>query len=354
VRIGMEETLDILLITPEVEGTGSLAHTISETPPLNLRGVATDSFSARDMLLGGMEKPVDLVLLDLDIPKMNTVTFVRKVMRYAPIPVVVTGSFSFPDTAALAIKVLEAGAVEAVDKANIMEPPQERLTGVVAKLKNAAKADRDMIKNYANTDLIQQPAPLQYQGDGSKVVGVAAGTGGVWLITMILNQMPSNAPGMVIDIPMPQGLPREFAQHLNRISEMEVREAQEGDQVTPGIALVAPNGVHTTVETNPKGNPVIRLREGPCLHCYCCPSADVLFNSLANNLKGQAIGVLLTGGDSDGVIGLARMKKAGAKTMVQAKEGCPVFEKPEKAIAMGAADMGVLPENLAKSILEQA
>ena len=186
------------------------------------------------------------------------------------------------------------------------------------------------------------------------VVGIGAGAGGVWLVTLIVNRMPSNGPGIVIDLPLPPGLPGAFAEHLNRISEMEVREAQEGDAVVPGVAFVAPSGVHTTVEIGPEGSPVIRLREGPCLHCYCCPSADVLFNSLANNLKEKAIGVLLTGGLSDGAIGLSRIKKAGGKTIVQAREGCPLFEMPGNAISMGAADLGVLPDKLAETILEQA
>jgi len=350
----MGDNIDVLLITAEVEGEGSLAHTVAETPPLNLRGLATNSFSARDMLLGGMEKPVDVVLLDLDIPKMRPVTFVRKVMRYSPVPVVITGSFSFPETADLAIKVLEAGAVEVVDKAKIVDSSNGVLKGVVSKIENAARVDREVIKRYANTDLIDKPNPLSFEGDSGFVVGIGAGTGGVWLVTLILNQLPSNAPGVVVEIPMPKELPRAFAEYLNGISEMEVKEAQEGDAVMPGVALVAPSGVHTTVELDSEGNPVVRLREGPCLHCYCCPSADVLFNSLANNLREKAIGVLLSGGLSDGAMGLARMKKAGAKTIVQAKEGCPLFEMPEHAIAMGAAEMGVLPDKLAETILEQA
>ena len=350
----MGDSIDVLLITAEVEGEGSLAHTVAETPPLNLRGVATDSFSARDMLLGGMEKPVDVVLIDLDTPKMNFVTFVRKVMRYSPLPVVVTGSFSFPDTAALAIKVLEAGAVEAVDKAKVLESSPEVLKGVVTKIESAAKADREVIKNYANTDLIDTPNPLSFDGDSSFVVGIGAGTGGVWLVTRILNQLPSNAPAVVIALPLPVELPKAFAEYLDGISEMTVKEAQEGDPVEPGVALVAPSGVHTTVERDGQGSPVIRLREGPCLHCYCCPSADVLFNSLANSMKEKAIGVLLSGGVCDGAMGLARMKKAGAKTVVQAKDGCPLFDAPEHAIAIGAASMGVLPDKLAESILEQA
>ena len=350
----MGDSIDILLITSEVEGTGSLAHTVAETPPLNLRGVATDSFSARDMLLGGIERPVDVVMVDLDTSKMNPVILVRKVMRYSPVPVVVTGSFSFPDTASLAIKVLEAGAVEAVDKAKIVDSPQGVLQGVVAKIENAARTDREAIKRYANTDLIEKSNPLPFNGDPGIVVGVGAGTGGVWIVTLILNQMPSNAPGMVVNIPLPQELPGALAKHLNRISNMEVREACEGDSVSPGVALIAPTGIHTTVEMAPKGNPIVRLREGPCLHCYCCPSADVLFNSLANNLKKKAIGVLLSGGLSDGAIGLARMKKAGGKTIVQAKEGCPLFDMPEHAISIEAAEMGILPNILTKTILEQA
>ncbi len=350
----MAESLDVLLITSEVEGTSSLAHTVAETPPLNLRGVATDSFSARDMLLGGMEKPVDVIILDLDTPKMNHITFVRKVMRYSPVPVVVTGNFSYPDTAALAIKVLEAGAVEAVEKARIRKHSEKTLKGVVSKIENAARTDREVIKQYVNTDLLDQPNPIPFENQPTRTVGIGAGTGGVWLITRMLNQLPSNGPGIVITITLPPGLPKALAEFLNGISEMEIKEAEEGDTVSKGKAFVAPAGVHTTVELNAEGEPIIRLREGPCLHCYCCPSADVLFNSLANNLKDKAIGVLLSGGVDDGAIGLARLKKAGAKTIVQAKEGCPLFDMPEKAIALGAADSGVLPDKLAEIVLKES
>jgi two-component system chemotaxis response regulator CheB len=350
----MEETIDVLLITPEVEGTGGLAHAVAETPPLNLRGVATDSFSARDMLLGGMEKPVDVVLLDLDTPKMNHTTFVRKVMRYSPVPVVVTGSFSFPDTASLAIKVLEAGAVEAVEKLNIIEQSEKSIKGVGSKIENAARINRDVIRSYANTDLLDKPNPLIFKGECNKVVGIGAGTGGLWIITLVLNQLPSNGPAVVIALNLPKGLPKALADFLNSVSELEVKEAEEGDPILPGKAFIAPHGVHTAVELDSKGEPIIRLREGPCLHCYCCPSADVLFNSLANNLKDKAIGVLLSGGVDDGAIGLARMKKAGSTTVVQAKEGCPLFTTPEKAIALGASEIGVVPDKLAETVLKHA
>lgn len=289
----------------------------------------------------------DVILLDLEMPRMDGLTFLRKIMTEDPIPVVICSSLTGEGTDA-ALRAMEEGAVEVITKPKLgVKDFLSESARVLAETVRAAAQARLRPAPFLSAqkrqtaDAILPPGgkhPLVFTTD--KVVAIGASTGGTEALRECLEAMPPDAPGIVIVQHMPEGFTRAFADRLNRTCEIEVKEAADGDRVNPGRALIAPgnhhmlltrNGAHYAVEIV-GGPPVSRHR----------PSVDVLFRSAAKTAGPNAIGVILTGMGNDGAAGLLEMKEAGAATVAQDEATCVVFGMPKEAIARGAVD-AVLP-----------
>jgi len=287
----------------------------------------------------------DVILLDLEMPRMDGLTFLRKIMTEDPIPVVICSSLTGEGTEA-ALRAMEEGAVEIITKPKlgVKDFLAESACTLTEMVRGAAKArlrpgrpSLQSVEKRRTADAILTPARKHaFLFTTDKIVAVGASTGGTEALRECLEAMPPDAPGIVIVQHMPEGFTRAFANRLNESCAIEVKEAASGDRVIPGRALIAPgnhhmllarNGAHYSVEVV-DGPPVSRHR----------PSVDVLFRSVAKAAGPNAIGVILTGMGNDGAAGLLEMKQAGAATIAQDEATCVVFGMPKEAIACGAVD----------------
>jgi two-component system chemotaxis response regulator CheB len=279
---------------------------------------------------------------------MDGLTFLRKLMTHYPLPVIIISSVA-PEGSPAALEALRTGAVDVFCK-----PASADLgdihTLLIPQIKAAARVDVKRLKSAAST-----PAPRRTPGrhfDSSRVIAMGASTGGTRAIEAVLRDFPPNAPPTLVVQHMPPNFTRAFANGLNRVCAIEVREACPNDRLAPGLALVAPGGTHMVATPSDSGT-VVRMTDGPRVH-YQRPAVDVLFQSVAAVIGQDAVGVLLTGMGSDGARGLLEMRQASAHTIAQDESSCVVFGMPKVAIRIGAAEM-VLPLGcIAEAVLKYA
>ncbi len=280
----------------------------------------------------------DVVLLDMEMPRMDGLTFLRQVMRENPLPVVVCSALA-DGGSALARQALEEGALEVIPKPTLgvgdfLRESRERL---VASLRKAARTVPS--RRGAAPGPVLLPAPvLKLTTD--QVIAVGASTGGTDALRSLLVPMPPDSPGLVIVQHMPEHFTKAFARQLGKLCRIEVKEAEPGDRVFPGRALVAPGNRHVRVRRS-GGEYRVEVVDGPRVSGHR-PSVDVLFHSVASAAGANAVGVLLTGMGDDGAEGLLAMRQAGAATVAQDEASCVVFGMPRVAIDRGAVDE-VLP-----------
>lgn len=298
---------------------------LARDPDIEIVGVAPDPYVARDLIV--LHDP-DVVTLDIEMPRMDGLTFLRKLMRHHPVPVVVVSSLS-TSGGEIAISALEAGAVEVMCKRGG--------SGMVGDL---AVELRDKVKAAASAKIAKsgEAAPimrLAQAGPSNHLVVIGASTGGTRALHQILGALPGDAPAMAIVQHMPENFTRAFAQRLNSISAMEVKEAVDGDRLASGRALIAPGDKHMVIR-NSGASLYVEVRHGPLVSRHR-PSVDVLFKSAAQAAGDLAIGVLLTGMGKDGASGLKALRDAGAGTIAQDEATSTVFGMPKEAILLGAA-----------------
>jgi two-component system chemotaxis response regulator CheB len=317
-----------------------LTDSLSAEPDLEVVGTAPDPFIARDKILS-LEP--DVLTLDIEMPRMDGLTFLRKLMRYRPMPVIVISSLGEASCQA-AVSALREGAVEVLAKPGGPYSVGELRLALPNKIRAAALA---RVWRREPAEAKPQAAALQAAAAGaSRVIAIGASTGGTEAIERVLTRLPANCPGLVIAQHIPAGFSRAFAERLNQSCAIEVREAVDGDRVEPGLALVAPGNLHMLLRKTGAGYRV-NVKDGPPV-CYQRPSVDVLFQSAAAAAGAGAVGVILTGMGSDGAQGLLKMRQAGAATIAQDEETCVVFGMPKEAIRCGAVDrvapLGKIPE----------
>ncbi len=285
----------------------------------------------------------DVIVLDLEMPRMDGLTFLRKLMREDPIPVVVCSALTGPGTDA-ALKALEEGAVEIVGKPRLgvkgfLQDSASLLVDAVraasrARLRPRAAASR-LVPPKLTADAVLPLRPVR-PGAAESVVVVGASTGGTEALRQLLQALPADSPGFVIVQHMPEAFTAAFARRLGQTCRIEVREAADGDRVRPGLALVAPGDRHVLLDRE-GASYAVRVKDGPLVSRHR-PSVDVLFRSAAQAAGASAVGVILTGMGDDGAAGLLEMKNAGARTIAQDESSCVVFGMPGAAIARGAVD----------------
>lgn len=306
---------------------------LSKCDGIEVVGSAIDPYMAREKI--AKLRP-DVITLDIEMPRMDGLSFLEKLMKHHPLPVVVVSSLA-PKNSENALRALALGAVEIVNKPGSQFSAPDVQKHLARAVRTAARARVFARTEKPNEGGIQIRAQLETT---HKIIAIGASTGGTQAIERVLTQFPVNAPGTVIVQHMPQGFTEAFARRLNNLCKIEVREARPGDPVTPGVALIAPGNLHMLLERSGASYSVA-LKNGPAVH-YQRPAVDVLFQSVARNAGRNAVGVILTGMGADGAKGLFDMHQSGAKTIAQDEDSCVVYGMPREAVKLGAADE-VLP-----------
>ena len=302
---------------------------------------ASDPLIAMEKMKG--TRP-DVIFLDLEMPRMDGLTFLRKIMLEDPIPVVVCSGLAGQGTEA-ALRALEEGAVEVVTKPKfgVRDFLHESAVMLIDTVRGAAQAhlrprgaSSGSSSRRATVDAVPPPKKSALTFTSDKVVAIGASTGGTEALRAVLEAMPPDAPGLVVVQHMPEGFTAAFAQRLNQTCPIEVKEAARGDRVREGRALIAPGNRHTVLVRS-GAHYTVDVTDGPLVSRHR-PSVDVLFRSVAQAVGPNAVGVILTGMGNDGATGLLEMKQAGAPTIAQDEATCVVFGMPKEAILRGAVD----------------
>ncbi len=310
-----------------------LTEALSKEPDIEVVGTAPDPYVARDKILS-LEP--DVLTLDIEMPRMDGLTFLKKLMQYRPMPVIVISSLGQASCEA-AVTALREGAVEVIAKPGGPYSVGDLKVELPAKIRAAARADVKR-RHAPESPTATQSHAVPPRPDA--VIAIGASTGGTEAIEAILTRLPATLPGIVIVQHIPAGFSRAFAERLNRVCACEVKEAETGDTLAPGRALLAPGNFHMLLERTPAGYRVT-VKDGP-LVCYQRPSVDVLFRSAARAAGAGAVGVILTGMGSDGAQGLLAMKEAGAYAIAQDEATSVVYGMPREAVRIGAVDR-ILP-----------
>ncbi|WP_319403330.1 chemotaxis response regulator protein-glutamate methylesterase [uncultured Anaeromusa sp.] len=332
-----------------------LSRGLSQDPGIEVVGTATDPYMARDKIL---QLHPDVLTLDVEMPRMDGVAFLRRLMAQYPLPVIMVSALT-ERGGQITMEALEAGAIDFVNKpkADIARGLSAMMQELRAKVKMAAAANLDAWKRLAQQKK-QLPAQRPVSGQEEralanstdKVIAIGASTGGTEAIRRIVKMLPPTMPGVVIVQHMPAGFTKSFASSLNDVALMEVMEAQGGERVMPGRVLLAPGGKHMRVRRS-GGMYLVECYEGPNVSGHC-PSVDVLFKSVSQQVGRNALGVILTGMGSDGADGMAEMRRAGGRTLAQNEASSVVFGMPRAAYENGGAEclvsLGDIPDTLLK------
>ncbi|MCH8083103.1 MAG: chemotaxis response regulator protein-glutamate methylesterase [Myxococcales bacterium] len=337
--------LHVLVVDDSAVVREIMGSVLSQDPGLTV-ATAADPLIAMDKMK--LVRP-DVILLDLEMPRMDGLTFLRKLMAEDPIPVVVCSGIA-PQGTETALRALDEGALDIVTKptvavAEFLRDSSVMLIDAVRAASCARVRRRGLRENELSTCDLAKLATRAKPNIASEetIVAIGASTGGTEAIRQVLKRLPSEGPGCVIVQHMPAPFTGPFADRLDKCCEMEVREAKPGDRVLPGRALIAPGDRHILVRRRGRGY-VIETACGGLVSRHL-PSVDVLFHSVAEAAGRNAIGVILTGMGQDGAEGLRAMKDAGADTIAQDENSCVVFGMPREAIALGAVDdVATLPD----------
>jgi len=308
-----------------------LSEELSKFPDIDIVGTAPDPFIARDKIL---KLQPEVITLDIEMPRMDGLTFLRKLMKYYPLPVIIVSSLT-PKGSKLALEAMEIGAVDVIPKPGGSYSVGDMSDVLVEKIRVASTANISK-RSDEHTDY-GRPVPLSALSETThKVVAIGASTGGTEALKNVLTMMPPNSPGVVIVQHMPANFTTAFAERLNDLCQITVKEAADNDSVTPGTALIAPGNYHMLLRRS-GARYYVEVKDGPRVH-HQRPSVDILFKSTARYAGSNSIGVILTGMGADGAEGLLEMRHAGAKTIAQDEKTCIVFGMPKEAIKLGAAD----------------
>ncbi|MBP7459730.1 MAG: chemotaxis response regulator protein-glutamate methylesterase [Candidatus Delongbacteria bacterium] len=324
-----------------------LTHGLVQDPGIEVVGSAPDVFVARDKIV---ELEPDVITLDIEMPKMDGVEFLRRLMPQYPLPVVIVSSLSQRGKK-ITVEALEAGAVDFVSKptSNIADGLTRMMQELQTKIKIASTA------NVSHWKFKRHP-PTELRTTGSlaestdKVIAIGASTGGTEAIIKVVEQFPRNAPGVVIVQHMPPGFTTMYADRLNQLCKMEVKEAINGDRVMQGQILLAPGDYHLKVVRS-GGIYKVRCTQEEKLNGHR-PSVDALFNSVAEQVGNNAIGIILTGMGNDGAQGLRSMRLAGSFNIAQDEATSVVFGMPKTAVELGAAHRIVPVDQIAFCVLD--
>lgn len=351
----MKRKVKVLIVDDSAVVRQTLTDILGSDPEIEVIGAATDPFMAAARI---EEQIPDVITLDVEMPRMDGITFLQKLMAQHPIPVVICSSLAGEGTET-GLKALEYGAIEIIQKPRLgtrqfLTESRVRLCDVVkaaslARLKKNPAISRPVEPKLTADVIIAKPALHAMIQTTEKVVVVGASTGGTEALKVFLQSLPADAPGVVIVQHMPEHFTRSFAKRLNAECRVSVKEAENNDTVMTGLALIAPGNHHLLLKRS-GARYYVEIKDGPLVSRHR-PSVDVLFRSAARYAGRNCIGVIMTGMGDDGARGMLEMKEAGAYTIAQDQESCVVFGMPHEAIKRDAVS-SILPlERISTDVL---
>lgn len=321
---------------------------LSKYSDIEVVGAAPDPYVARDKIVS--LKP-DVITLDIEMPRMDGLTFLKKLMKYYPVPTIIVSSLT-PKGGKLTLEAMDIGAVDVIGKPGTSYSVGDMSAQLVEKIRAASRVTLTKREAASDVSAVDNEPIKALTQTTNKIIAIGASTGGTEALKKVLIRMPLNSPGIIIVQHMPANFTKAFAARLNDLCQISVKEAEDNDSVIPGTALVAPGNFHMILRRS-GARYYVEIKTGPMVH-HQRPAVDVLFKSTAQYAGANAIGVILTGMGADGAEGLLEMKKKGAGTIAQDEKSCVVFGMPKEAIKLGAADkivsLDMIPSEIIKMV----
>ncbi|SEM26574.1 two-component system, chemotaxis family, response regulator CheB [Syntrophus gentianae] len=318
---------------------------LSKYPDIEIVGTAPDPFVARDKIVA--LRP-DVITLDIEMPRMDGLTFLKKLMKHFPIPTIIVSSLT-PKGGKLTLEAMEIGAIDAIAKPGSSYSVGDMSGQLVEKIRAASRAKVEKKETQEKNKPGSRESIKALAETTNKVIAIGASTGGTEALKNVLSKMPPNSPGILVVQHMPANFTSAFAERLNGLCHVTVKEAKNNDSVTPGTALIAPGNYHMILRRS-GARYYVEVKTGPMVH-HQRPAVDILFKSTAKYAGANAIGVILTGMGADGAEGLLEMKQMGASTIAQNEKSCVVYGMPKEAVKMGAVDKIVHLDQIAEEIV---
>jgi len=338
----MTKKIRVLIVDDSAVVRQTMSEILSSDPGIEVMATAADPFVAADRI---KDEVPDVITLDVEMPRMDGISFLQRIMSQHPIPVVMCSSLT-EEGSETAMKALEYGAVDIIQKPRLgtklfLEESRVRVCDAVkaaslAKLKKISARPRVVTPKLTADVIIEKPASSAMIQTTEKVVVVGASTGGTEALRVFLESLPADCPGIVIVQHMPEGFTRAFSKRLDGLCRISVKEAANNDTVVRGRALIAPGNHHTLLKRS-GARYYVEIKDGPLVSRHR-PSVDVLFRSAARYGGKNVVGVIMTGMGDDGAQGMLEMKQAGAYTIAQDEASCVVFGMPNEAIKRGGVD----------------
>lgn len=327
--------IKVLVVDDSAVVRQTLQTELSRDPEIEIVGSAADPYVARDRIV--QLKP-DVITLDIEMPRMDGLSFLRKLMKHHPLPVIIVSSLAKAGSE-IAVDAVRAGALEVLCKPGAAYTIGDMSTELIEKIKAVAKVD---VKRVAALQSTAAPIaiPTALAQTTNKLLIIGASTGGTQALERLLQELPKGSPGTAIVQHMPAGFTKSFADRLNGLCQVEVREAIDGDVLSPGRVLIAPGNTHMLLQRS-GATYFVQVKDGPLVNRHR-PSVEVLFNSAAATAGKNAIGIMLTGMGADGAKGMLKMKESGAYNIAQDEASCVVYGMPKAAVDVGAVHT-VLP-----------
>jgi len=342
----LKKVVKVLVVDDMATMRNILVKGLSMDPGIEVVATATDPYSAREMIV---KHNPDVVTLDIEMPRMNGVDFLKKLMPQYPVPVVMVSSAT-EERRKMLDEALRCGAVDYVLKPSVGDPDggANMLMELRTKVKLASAKD---VSHWKHTEKATTKRAQSAGGEWTNfVIAIGASTGGTEAIKDVITKFPGRMPPVVMVQHMPPGFTKMFSDRMNSLCEMEVKEAESGDQILPGRILLAPGGFQMEVWKK-DGKYFVRVFEGPLVNGHC-PSVEVMMRSVAKVYGKNAIGIMLTGMGGDGADGMKEMHDAGARTLAQNEETCVVFGMPKVAWERGGVDRLVPLQDIAGEVIK--
>lgn len=346
-------TVKVFVVDDSAVVRQALAHMLAGNPEVELVGSAPNPLLAMDAI---KKNPPDVLLLDIEMPGMDGLTFLRQTMASNPIPTVICSTLS-TEGSKVALEALAAGAVAvlAKPKLGLKQHLEDSRREMIQTLKTAARSKPRVRTAAAMPVAAKAQAPSLQAGSVhafamNKPVVIGSSTGGTQALELVLTSLPADAPGIAITQHMPERFTAMYASRLDGICAMKIREAKDGDRLERGVVLIAPGGLHMQLRKS-HGQYYVHVADGPPVNRHK-PSVDVLFKSAAECAGRDVLGIILTGMGDDGARGMKMLHDGGARCIAQNEETCVVFGMPKEAIKLQAVD-DILPlESMARAILQ--
>lgn len=339
----------VLVVDDSAIVRNKLSTELNRYPDIQVVGTAMNPYIARDKIV---ELNPDVITLDVEMPRMDGITFLKKLMKFYPKPVIIISSLTKKGSE-IALEAIQAGAVEVMCKPGgsySVGSLSEQLAHVIRAANSANLKVKHQINSnvpsYSATSTTGQSKSNKVNGQRgaeyhpNSLIAIGASTGGTEALTTVLKTMPADCPPILIVQHMPAHFTEAFANRVNQLCDIEVREAKDGDKVTPGLALIAPGNFHMLLK-NSLGNLTVVVKDGPKVH-HQRPAVDVLFQSIAKSHPKNIAAAILTGMGKDGALGLLKLSELGNKTIAQNEATCVVYGMPKEAVNIGAAQK-ILP-----------